>query len=192
MTKRARRPAQRVISDPRAIKALAHPARLAVLDALSDGGELTATECAEVAGLSPSAMSYHLRALEKWGFVERVASAADGRERPWRVVPGGWRVDSMNSQVAVTATNSVVGTMLDRVRADTSAWFDREAAQPDEWRSVASVENSVAWLTIDEAEELERRYRGFLDERRGRTAKDHPDDARRVRVTRVMVPLQFD
>ena len=60
---------QVVLSDPRAIKALAHPARLAVIDELFAGRELTATECAQVAGLSLSAMSYHLRALEKWGIV---------------------------------------------------------------------------------------------------------------------------
>jgi Helix-turn-helix domain len=45
----------------------------------------TATECAEIAGLSPSACSYHLRTLARHGFVEEDrASAADGRERPWR------------------------------------------------------------------------------------------------------------
>ena len=51
------------ISDPQIMRALAHPARLAVLDQLADGGTATATECARTAGLSPSAMSYHLRAL---------------------------------------------------------------------------------------------------------------------------------
>ena len=49
------------ISDPRALRALAHPARLAILQHLVLDGPATATECAEVAGLSPSACSYHLR-----------------------------------------------------------------------------------------------------------------------------------
>jgi len=73
---------------------LAHPARLAVLDALFEGGQLTATECAELAGLSPSAMSYHLRALERWGIVERADASDDGRERPWRAAGGGLRIES--------------------------------------------------------------------------------------------------
>ena len=64
-TRTARRARAKVmLTDPRAIKALAHPARLAVIDELFAGRQLTATECAEIAGLSPSAMSYHLRALE--------------------------------------------------------------------------------------------------------------------------------
>ena len=57
------------LRDARAIRALAHPARLAVMDALTGRATITATEAAEVAGLSPSAMSYHLRALAKWGIV---------------------------------------------------------------------------------------------------------------------------
>src|ERR1700709_2206920 len=75
------------LTDPRAIRALAHPARLAVLDALTDVDKtITATQAAQLTGLSPSAMSYHLRALAKWGIV-RVADGAadvDGRERRWR------------------------------------------------------------------------------------------------------------
>ena len=67
-----------VLRDPRAIKALAHPARLAVIDEFFAGRRLTATECAEIAGLSASAMSYHLRALEKWGIIRR-SEATRGR-----------------------------------------------------------------------------------------------------------------
>ena len=34
------------LQDPRDIRALAHPARMAIVDALASGDELTATECA--------------------------------------------------------------------------------------------------------------------------------------------------
>ena len=53
------------LQDPRDIRALAHPARLAIIDALASGDELTATECAELTGLSPSATAYHLKLLER-------------------------------------------------------------------------------------------------------------------------------
>ena len=82
------------LSDPGAIRALAHPARLAVIEELYAGRELTATECAEIAGLSPSAMSYHLRSLEKAGIVERAELDGDGRERPWRAAGAYLQVDS--------------------------------------------------------------------------------------------------
>ena len=73
------------LTDPRMMRALAHPARMAIWQFLGLEGPATATECAEIAGLSPSACSYHLRTLARYGFAEEdLASAADGRERPWR------------------------------------------------------------------------------------------------------------
>ena len=65
------------ISDPRALRALAHPARLSLLQHLVLDGPATATECAEVAGLSPSACSYHLRALARYGFVDEDPDACE-------------------------------------------------------------------------------------------------------------------
>src|ERR1700747_1460038 len=70
--------------NPRSIRALAHPARLAIIDALATGEELTATQCAELTGLSPSATAYHLKFLERYGFAEAAPSRPDRRERPWR------------------------------------------------------------------------------------------------------------
>jgi DNA-binding transcriptional ArsR family regulator len=186
------RPESHVLTDPRAIKALAHPARLTVLDALSEGGELTATECAEAAGISPSAMSYHLRALEKWGFVERAEHSEDGRERPWRAVPGGWEIDPLGDRATNAAANAVLATMFGRLQNEFARWADREREQPAEWRALAAVENWAGWLTAEEAEELQKFYREFIDSRRGRTARDHPDGARRVRAVRVLLPLQLD
>ena len=73
------------LTDPKMMRALAHPARIAIWTHIAMRGSATATECAEVAGLSPSACSYHLRTLARYGFIEEDrASAADGRERPWR------------------------------------------------------------------------------------------------------------
>jgi DNA-binding transcriptional ArsR family regulator len=185
-------PEPRTLSDPGAIKALAHPARLAVLEALADGAELTATECAAAAGISPSAMSYHLRALEKWGFVERAEASADGRERPWRSVPGGWRVDAMPDPASATAADAVVAAMLRRLRADLSNWFDAERDQPEAWRDVATVENRALWMTPEEAKELMALHADFVQQRRARTTADHPETARRVRMVSVVVPLQFE
>ena len=82
-----------MLSDPAAVRALAHPARLVVIDALYDGEVLTATECAERAGVTPSAMSYHLRALEKAGLVLRAEPRGDGRERPWKRAGHHLRID---------------------------------------------------------------------------------------------------
>ena len=94
MTQRDNRAGQNnmTIRDPKVMRAMAHPARLAVLEYLAGGHAATATECAEVCGLSPSATSYHLRELAKAGLIDEAPSRGDGRERVWRSVFTGYQV----------------------------------------------------------------------------------------------------
>ena len=54
----------------------------------------TATELAARSGLTPSAMSYHLRALQKWGFVVPAATAGDARERRWKAAGTDFSINS--------------------------------------------------------------------------------------------------
>ena len=75
----------REITDPKAMRALAHPLRLTLLEQLGRAGTLTATQAAEIVGESPANCSFHLRTLAKYGFVEEAATG-QGRERPWRRV----------------------------------------------------------------------------------------------------------
>jgi DNA-binding transcriptional ArsR family regulator len=120
-----------VISDPRLLRALAHPARITVLHHLFAGEILTATEFAQIAGLTPSAMSYHLRALEKWGLVERVSPAGDGRERPWRSVGRSIRLSPSQSPAVLTARGQVLGSLADLLRSDLSAALSQGAPRRD-------------------------------------------------------------
>ena len=71
------------VTDPKAMRALAHPVRMALLEALSEHGQLTATEAGELVGESPANTSFHLRQLAKYGFVEE-AEGGTGRRRPWK------------------------------------------------------------------------------------------------------------
>src|SRR5690349_12979950 len=79
----------RYLDDPKAMRALAHPVRLALLEVLADEGQLTATEAGERIGESPANASFHLRQLAKYGFVEE-AEKAD-RKRPWKLKQLGLR-----------------------------------------------------------------------------------------------------
>ncbi|MDG4824115.1 winged helix-turn-helix domain-containing protein [Asanoa sp. WMMD1127] len=66
--------------------ALRHPLRVALLDLLAAAGSVTANEAARRLGESSGACSFHLRQLERYGYVEPVAGA-HGRARPWRLRP---------------------------------------------------------------------------------------------------------
>ncbi|MEO6571352.1 MAG: winged helix-turn-helix domain-containing protein [Ilumatobacteraceae bacterium] len=86
------------VTDVDAMRALAHRHRYAIFMLLLSDGPRTATQCAEVVGATPSACSYHLRELARFGFVERVtprdeaddAEPVDGRRRPWRATASGF------------------------------------------------------------------------------------------------------
>src|SRR5260370_30464032 len=71
------------LTDPRALRALAHPIRLALLGMLRSEGLLTATRAGELLGESSASCSFHLRQLAKYGLVEE-ARGGQGRQPPWR------------------------------------------------------------------------------------------------------------
>jgi len=147
-----------VLSDASAVRALAHPARLVVIDALYAGRVLTATECAALAGTTPSAMSYHLRALEKFGLVTRAEARGDGRERPWVRAGDRLSIDIKGSgggsalaaaellvRSSITMdTDRLLATMKDDARADTA----------DEWSHTTQYARDQLVLTPDQAREL--------------------------------------
>jgi len=174
-----------VLRDPRAIKALAHPARLAVIEAFFAGRRLTATECGDIAGLSASAMSYHLRALERWGIIRRSNASGDGRERPWEAAGDRLSVDSSEPRATAAGEAMLVATMLDRVRAETLAWV---ANQDSAWYDSVSISSGSYWLTAEEARELSEAIAGVVAGYQRRTAKGAPTGARRVRVAFTVVP----
>lgn len=73
------------LTDPTIIRALAHEARQRLISLVGRGRVITATEVADELGMSPSAVSYHLRQLAKYGLVEPApAASSDGREKRWQ------------------------------------------------------------------------------------------------------------
>src|ERR1700735_5248760 len=80
----------RLVNDPKTLRALTHPVRLALLEALTLEGPLTATAAGELIGESPTTCSFHFRQLAKYGFVEE-ADSGPGRLRPWKLVSVGMK-----------------------------------------------------------------------------------------------------
>ncbi|HEY8301846.1 MAG TPA: helix-turn-helix domain-containing protein [Jatrophihabitans sp.] len=175
------------LRDARAIRALAHPARLAVLDALTGRKTITATEAAEVAGLSPSAMSYHLRALAKWGIVREADAAADGRERRWERAGAGLNVDppahGADAALAFIATH-----YFDQTRVQLARWLDQQAGEPEFWRENSVLSYRETWLTEEQVLEV-RRIADTLADQGGAPRDNPPPGARRVRMAFMLFPI---
>jgi hypothetical protein len=145
------------LTDPRMMRALAHPARIAIWMHLGLRGAATATECADVAALSPSACSYHLRTLARYGFVEEDrASAADGRERPWRARLLALDLedradDPPSAQVASWLLSDSIRAAAEEDRA---RYLARRSEYPADWRAASGEVFSVAHVTPDELDRL--------------------------------------
>jgi hypothetical protein len=139
------------------MRALAHQARIAIWMYLGMHGPATATECAQIAGLSPSACSYHLRTLARYGFVEEdPQSAADGRERPWRARLLAF---NMSDGPDTPPATQVAGRLLvENMRAAAeeirARYLARRSEYPADWRAAAGEVFSVAHVTPDELERM--------------------------------------
>jgi predicted ArsR family transcriptional regulator len=178
------------LTDPRMMRALAHPARMVIWQHLALEGAATATECAAVAGLSPSACSYHLRTLAKYGFVEEdLAHSADGRERPWRAkvaafnIPGGTGTPAVrNAAWLLTASAHAAAEEL------RESYRDREAEYPDEWQAALGTNYDVLHVTPEELNDLRHRLVEVFGEYRRLSRDERPPGARRVQVSVDFVP----
>jgi DNA-binding transcriptional ArsR family regulator len=181
------------LRDPRDIRAVAHPARMAIIDALATGDELTATECAELTGLSPSATAYHLKLLERYGFAERAPARPDARDRPWRATGRGGALDLDTSTPAGAAAAVAVGlAFFDRSRVIAEQFIAGERDEPEEWQDVAALTNADVWLTPDEAREVYAALGTALAPYRDRSLRKRPDGTRRVRVMGMVTPHPSD
>lgn len=101
-----------LLDDHDRMRAVSHPARWRVLQELWNGNTLTSTDAAALVGLSPSAMSYHLRRLAALGLVEQ-APSTDGRQRPWRASTDGLQMSGQPDA-------ALGGTMMQNFAADIS------------------------------------------------------------------------
>ncbi|MDI5969223.1 helix-turn-helix domain-containing protein [Streptomyces sp. SL13] len=147
------------LTDPRAMRAVAHPTRLALLEALMLREPLTATEAADLVGESPTNCAFHLRTLAKYGFVEE-AEGGTGRRRPWRRAQAGFSLeadgsapqDSESRLAADALTGVVLETWLERIRRV----FARRPGFPERWRRLTGMSETVLFMTPEEAEEFTR------------------------------------
>lgn len=172
----------RRITDPAALKALAHPLRVALLSHLLAAGPSTASECAEALGSSASNLSWHLRQLARHGFVER-AEAADGRERPWRSTEVGFQIGGDENDPAVrTQQDALIAIQLDEEQRLMQTFLDRRRALEPEWRDASTVHRYALSATPAELAALVGRIDDLLRPYLVPVREDAPEDAQPVHV----------
>lgn len=146
-----------------ALKALAHPLRMRILDVLGVSGSQTASTLAVKLGESTGATSYHLRALAAQELIVEDTERGSGRERWWRSAPGKLVIgepEAMDTPAGRAATHLVLDELY-RAHDERLRVFREQAdVGPDE----ALLNLSKARLTPEQHHKLQRRIEALLDE----------------------------
>jgi DNA-binding transcriptional ArsR family regulator len=155
-------PEPRKLTDPRAMRAVAHPVRIALLEVLGTEGPLTATQAGELIGESPTTCSFHLRQLAKYGFIEEVEGVA-GRRRPWRLIHTGLSfsdvTDDPETRLAATALSRVLHAFyLDRLKEGLALRRDT----PTEWQKATGASEFLLYVTVDELHALDEQMNALV------------------------------
>ncbi len=183
--------ARRDISDPRTMRAIAHPMRIALLEALRREGPLTATRAAELLDDSPGNMSWHLQTLAKYGFVEE-AGGGKGRSRPWSLVDVTYSFDAASGDAEhAAAEDALEGSLHQRNYEQLRAWWSARRSYPMKWRRAAFSTHGMTYMTAEEMEQLSEQVSDLLGRYRDRTRDKslRPPDALPVHLVAFGHPL---
>ena len=162
------------VSDPRVLRAVAHPLRASLLGLLRAEGPSTASRLGQRTGESSGSTSYHLRQLAGCGLVEEVPGEGTGRERWWRARhrstrwsteevasrPGGREVvEEMTSQVLATQRR-VLAAHAEQREQLSEAW--RDATSLNDW--ALRLSPAAAGELVDELNAVVARWRAEREE----------------------------
>jgi hypothetical protein len=178
------------LTDAKAMRAVAHPLRMALLELLAFHETLTATQASEALGESPANCAFHLRTLAKYGFV-REAGGGKGRERPWTLVNRSMTIttDQPDPQAALAA-DELGRLWLERWIDRTRRVYGSHNKMPG-WEEASGWSSSHVFLTPDEATRLRDEMRLILHRYEGRLADPalRPEGALPVEWTIFAAPV---
>ncbi len=174
------------------IKAFTHPLRMRMYRLLQDHGQATASMLARQTGESSGQTSYHLRQLEKFGFVEEAPGAGNARERWWKAI--GFSYDGTKDRDE-GANRLMLRWSMDNLMADMTAVADHLADEDPQWLAASTDSTHTQWMTAGELSALNEAVLALIEEHAEAAKQRHsgaasvPDtqlrtraDERRVRI----------
>jgi DNA-binding transcriptional ArsR family regulator len=179
------------LTDPRALRALAHPTRLELMGLLRRrGGPLTATQAGEAIGESAASCSFHLRQLAKYGLVEE-AGGGRGRERPWQATALSTEWASRGPDEETDAAGALLSrVVVERHMRNAIEWLERRDSEDPRWVEAAPINEALIYVTVEELQELDEKFRGLLEPYLQRLERSEPpaEGARLVSVISMALP----
>ncbi|MGW6278234.1 helix-turn-helix domain-containing protein [Kribbella sp. NPDC055071] len=180
----------RLLDDPVAIRAMAHPIRLDLHALLGREGPMTAADAARQLGISQALASHHLRQLAKYDFVEP-APGKDNRERPWQVVSTSqsWK-DAFNTPEGAAAANVLEQLMAERALDELAGWQERRTDEEPIWRDHSGIGRTGIYLTAEElaglVEDIDALLNRYVEERPIDDKSTRPPGSRHVSITQIV------
>jgi predicted ArsR family transcriptional regulator len=178
------------LTDPRALRALAHPVRLTLVSVLRREGPLTATQAGERIGETATTCSFHLRQLARYGLVEE-AGGGRGRARPWRATATATSWPNLSETPEQAAASELLSSVVvGRYHERAQRWLAERAEDTPEWQQAAQFGDDVVYVTAAELVELGREIGALVDAFRDRRLRPEarPEGAREVTLIGLAFP----
>ena len=177
---------------PQSLKALVHPMPAAMIRLLRTDGPATSSDLARRLDTSSGATSYHLRQLERHGFVAEVPEIGTARERYW-----GARHDYTSvarSQLRKAAKALALFDEFTRLASNLREvevvdWIEHQDQWGDGWTDAAAGDDYLLQLNQGELAELVESIRSLIRRRAARPIELAPDDSEAVRVHLLAFPV---
>jgi DNA-binding transcriptional ArsR family regulator len=178
--------------DATSLQGLAHPLRVQLLEQLTLYGPATATQLADRLHESSGAASYHLRQLERYGFVEEDPGRGTGRERWWRRVPGAISINTpelidhgAGRDAATLVTNEFHRGRVARL----DHWHATADTWPRDWQDASGELAVHLRVTAQEMAELTEQVETLLFAWRDRLGDRAGDELTDIEVQVAAFPL---
>ncbi len=180
------------LTDPRALRAYAHPIRMRLVGLLRRKGELTATQAAELLDESTGTTSFHLRQLAKYGLVEE-AGGGTGRQKPWRATALFTQIpDFVASPDLAAAAQTFKQAIAQRYFEQVTAWLGRAERDSEQWQRAADFGDNILFLTPAELTGLATAVNELMEPFLGRLSDpaQRPDGAAEVTFIHLAFPIE--
>jgi DNA-binding transcriptional ArsR family regulator len=178
-----------VLADPAAMRALADPFRLALLDRLRREGPATAAELSAHVQATRSAIEGHLQELATFGLVSRRAPASDIERSRWSAVGKGFVFEIPDDPEGQAAARSLGKAMLLHYVDLPRRWVaDEEPRLALDWVRAAGLLNARVTVTPDELRGIQEALERLLEPFLTRESDDVPAEAGRVRILSYFMP----
>ena len=181
----------RPLSDPRVLRAIAHPVRARILEDLSASGPVRAADVARDLGIPANQASFHLRQLAKYGLVEEAPEEArDKRDRVWRSAAAEGYTVNLSELAAAPGGRAAVEVFRSSKLAALHERVDRAFAMSRaEGSGVFAVSDHALKLTDDEAHELRQEIDAVIEAWAERTRGRDPE-RRTYHVVQMVQPFE--